>query len=34
MTRFLDGPAAGVVLALRRAPLFLRVVCNPRRKEK
>ncbi|HEY1187150.1 MAG TPA: hypothetical protein VGE74_05800 [Gemmata sp.] len=26
MTRFTDGPAAGVVLSLRRAPLFLRVV--------
>lgn len=26
MTRFLDGPAAGTVLALKRAPLFLRAV--------
>ena len=26
MTKFSDGPAAGVVLSLRRAPLFLRVV--------
>lgn len=26
MTRFLDGPAAGVVLSLKRAPLLLRVV--------
>jgi hypothetical protein len=26
MTRFLDGPAAGVLLMLRRAPRFLRVV--------
>jgi hypothetical protein len=25
MTRFLDGPARGVALMLRRAPLFLRV---------
>jgi hypothetical protein len=25
MTRFLDGPAAGVNLMLRRSPLFLRV---------
>lgn len=24
MTRFLDGPAAGVALTLRRAPLYLR----------
>ena len=28
MTKFLDGPAAGVHLALHRAPFFLRVVCN------
>lgn len=33
MTRFLDGPAAGVVLMLRRAPLFLRVVHHAKRKE-
>lgn len=26
MTRFLDGPAAGVVLMLRRAPVYIRVV--------
>jgi hypothetical protein len=26
MTNFADGPAAGTVLALRRAPLFLRAV--------
>lgn len=26
MTRFLDGPAVDVVLALRRAPVFLRAV--------
>ncbi len=25
MTNFLDGPAAGITLMLRRAPLFLRV---------
>jgi hypothetical protein len=29
VTSFLDGPAAGVVLDLRRAPLFLRAVCGP-----
>ena len=28
MTRFLDGPAAGVVLSLQQAPLYLRVVRN------
>lgn len=28
MTKFLDGPAAGKVLALRRAPFFLRVVVS------
>lgn len=28
MCRFLDGPAAGVTLLLRRAPLFLRAVNN------
>lgn len=28
MTRFLDGPAAGEVLMLKRAPVFLRVVRN------
>lgn len=26
MTKFLDGPAAGQVLALKRAPVYLRVV--------
>lgn len=26
MTRFVDGPAAGVTLMLRRAPLYLRAV--------
>jgi len=26
MTKFLDGPAAGVVLSLRGSPLLLRVV--------
>lgn len=29
MIRFLDGPAAGVALALARTPLFLRVVQSP-----
>lgn len=28
MIRFLDGPASGVVLQLRRAPLYLRVVAD------
>jgi hypothetical protein len=28
MTRFVDGPAEGQVLELRRAPVFLRVVRN------
>lgn len=28
MTKFLDGPAVGVVLALSRAPRYLRVVHN------
>lgn len=28
-TRFLDGPAAGTVLDLARAPQFLRVVISP-----
>lgn len=28
MTTFTDGPAAGQVLLLGRAPLFLRVVCD------
>jgi hypothetical protein len=28
MSRFIDGPAAGVQLQLRRAPLMLRVVQN------
>jgi len=27
-TKFLDGPAAGQVLMIRRAPMFLRVVFN------
>ncbi len=29
MTRFVDGPAAGVSLDLRRLPIFLRVVRDP-----
>jgi len=29
VTRFLDGPAAGVVLTLTRSPRFLRVVQTP-----
>lgn len=29
MTRFMDGPAAGVTLMLRRAPFFLRAVQRP-----
>ena len=29
MTRFEDGPAAGQVLSLTRAPIFLRVVLAP-----
>lgn len=29
MTRFLDGPAAGAVLMLRRAPTYLRAVQGP-----
>lgn len=29
MTSFLDGPATGVVLALSRAPRYLRAVHNP-----
>lgn len=29
MTKFLDGPAAGQVLMLKRAPLCLRVVRSP-----
>lgn len=29
MTRFLDGPAAGVQLMLHRAPVFLRVCVKP-----
>ena len=28
MTRFLDGPAAGLSLSLRRAPLYLRAACS------
>ena len=31
MTKFIDGPAAGVVLSLRRAPILLRVVRSPNR---
>ena len=30
--RFLDGPAAGAALSLRRAPIFLRVVIDRRTK--
>lgn len=30
MVRFLDGPAAGLVLWLRRAPLYLRVTLDAR----
>lgn len=30
MVKFLDGPAAGVVLELRRAPVFLRVLQDTR----
>lgn len=29
MVSFLDGPAAGVTLMLRRAPIYLRVTFNP-----
>lgn len=29
MSKFIDGPAAGVTLELRRAPVFLRVVIDP-----
>lgn len=29
MTRFVSGPATGIVLDLRRSPLFLRVVQSP-----
>jgi hypothetical protein len=29
VTKFLDGPAAGVTLALRRSPVFIRAVLNP-----
>lgn len=29
MTRFVDGPAKGQLLLLKRAPLFLRVVLAP-----
>ncbi len=32
MIEFLDGPAAGETLMLRRAPLLLRVVLSPRGK--
>lgn len=34
MISFLDGPAAGETLALRRGPLFLRVVLAPRGKDR
>ncbi len=30
MTKFTDGPAAGLVLSLRRAPIFIRVVVDQR----
>jgi hypothetical protein len=30
MIKFLDGPAAGTILQLKRAPLYLRVVIDPR----
>lgn len=30
MTRFIDGPARGVILSLSRAPFFLRVTRNVR----
>ncbi len=33
MTEFLDGPAAGVTLALERQPIYLRVVLNRRTRE-
>jgi hypothetical protein len=29
VTRFIDGPAAGTVLSLKRSPLFLRAVQDP-----
>lgn len=32
MAEFTDGPAAGASLSLRRAPIFLRVVIDPRGK--
>lgn len=32
MSRFLDGPAAGTDLLIRRAPTFLRVVIDPQGK--
>ncbi len=32
MITFLDGPAAGQRLTLRRAPMFLRVVCDAKGK--
>src|SRR4051812_767091 len=32
MVKFLDGPAAGQVLAIRSAPIVLRVVLGPRGK--
>lgn len=32
MIEFLDGPAMGKTLTLRRGPFFLRIVCNPQGK--
>jgi len=29
MSKFLDGPASGTTLMLRRAPIMLRAVCGP-----
>lgn len=29
MSNFIDGPAKGVHLSLRRSPMFLRAVCEP-----
>ena len=34
MTTFEDGPAAGQTLMLRRSPLFLRVVTDPKHKDR
>jgi hypothetical protein len=33
MMRFIDGPAAGVVLTLRRAPILIRAVFNGRKQK-